>query len=59
MNVRIVDYGILAAGDGPSLVERVKALLGDGWEPLGAPFVTRDAPADQVIAQALVKTEAI
>lgn len=57
--MRIVDYGILAAGDGPSLVERVKALLGDGWEPLGAPFVTRDAPADQVIAQALVKTEAI
>jgi len=41
--VPVTDYGILEAPDGGTLTEVVKAKLADGWQPLGAPFMSPDS----------------
>lgn len=57
----VIDYDILENRVMP-LIQEVRAMiaLGDGWEPLGAPFlVYREGPAKahHTVAQAMVKVE--
>ncbi len=51
-------YDVLTAGDGSTLVMRVKALMADGWTPLGGVSLVAVTRFDQevvIYAQAMVK----
>ena len=39
----VTDYGILEAPDGGTLTVQIKTKLADGWQPLGAPFISPDS----------------
>jgi hypothetical protein len=62
MIIRILDYDLITASIYPSadhpLVEKVKAMMAQGWEPLGAPCVMPESETSYgTMTQAMVKYE--
>ena len=52
MNKKIVEYGMVMAGDAIHIIEEIRESLVYGWQPFGSPFVHSD-----IIHQAMVKYE--
>lgn len=61
--MRVVQYAIANSLNQAEMIDLVNKAIGDGWQPLGAPFMVRaliepEHRNSEVLCQALVRYEA-